>query len=92
MNKVAGKMSREQEDAFIAKANFISSGKETVKIFLREHAKLKQGQTVKMLMEKYYSLCFWCFSAKKERKKLQYLFKEIGTAGGAGVTTSLSVK
>lgn len=82
-------MSREQEDAFIAKANFISSGKETVKIFLREHAKLKQGQTVKMLMEKYYSLCF---SAKKERKKLQYLFKEIGTAGGAGVTTSLSVK
>lgn len=51
-------MSREQEDAFIVKANFISSGKETVKIFLREHAKLKQGQTVKMLMEKYYSLCF----------------------------------
>lgn len=27
-------MSREQEDAFIVKANFISSGKETVKIFL----------------------------------------------------------
>lgn len=29
LNKVTGKMSREQEDAFIAKANFISSGKET---------------------------------------------------------------